>query len=290
MKKITFVAAMAFMAVSFIACGQSSPKASLKSEVDTLSYAIGMAQTQGLREYLEGRLGVDSSYMDQFIKGLNEGVNAGDDKSKNAYYAGLQIGQQIANQMVKGINTELFGDDSTKTISLKNFMAGFISGTMNKRGLMTIEQAQTIAQNKFQAIKKKEMEERYGDNKVAGEKYLADFAKQKDVKKLEGGVLYKVLKEGTGAIPADTSMVSVNYEGKTIDGKVFDSSYERKQPLKLRANQVIKGWTTALTHMPVGSKWLVVIPQDLAYGEREQQAIKPFSTLIFTVELLGIEK
>lgn len=290
MKKITFVAAMAFVAVSFIACGQSSPKASLKSEVDTLSYAIGMAQTQGLREYLEGRLGVDSSYMNQFIKGLNEGVNAGDDKSKNAYYAGLQIGQQIANQMVKGINTELFGDDSTKTISLKNFMAGFISGTMNKRGLMTIDQAQTIAQTKFQTIKKKEMEKRYGENKAAGEKYLADFAKQKDVKKLEGGVLYKVLKEGTGEIPADTSMVNVNYEGKTIDGKVFDSSYERKQPLKLRANQVIKGWSIALTHMPVGSKWLVVIPQDKAYGEREQQAIKPFSTLIFTVELLGIEK
>lgn len=290
MKKITFVAAMAFVAVSFIACGQSSPKASLKSEVDTLSYAIGMAQTQGLREYLEGRLGVDSSYMNQFIKGLNEGVNAGDDKSKNAYYAGLQIGQQIANQMVKGINTELFGDDSTKTISLKNFMAGFISGTMNKRGLMTIDQAQTIAQTKFQAIKKKEMEKKYGPNKAAGEKYVADFAKQKDVKKLEGGVLYKVLKEGTGEIPADTSMVSVNYEGKTIDGKVFDSSYERKQPLKLRANQVIKGWSIALTHMPVGSKWLVVIPQDQAYGEREQQAIKPFSALIFTVELLGIEK
>lgn len=290
MKKITFVAAMAFVAVSFIACGQSSPKASLKSEVDTLSYAIGMAQTQGLREYLEGRLGVDSSYMNQFIKGLNEGVNAGDDKSKNAYYAGLQIGQQIANQMVKGINTELFGDDSTKTISLKNFMAGFISGTMNKRGLMKIDQAQTIAQTKFQAIKKKEMEKKYGPNKAAGEKYVADFAKQKDVKKLEGGVLYKVLKEGTGEIPADTSMVSVNYEGKTIDGKVFDSSYERKQPLKLRANQVIKGWSIALTHMPVGSKWLVVIPQDQAYGEREQQAIKPFSALIFTVELLGIEK
>ena len=116
------------------------------------------------------------------------------------------------------------------------------------------------------------------------------YDKDKDVKELKGGVLYKVIKEGTGAIPSDTSMVKVQYEGKTIDGNVFDSSYKRNEPVKLRANQVIPGWTEALTHMPVGSVWEVVIPQDKAYGAREQKEIKPFSALIFKIELLGIEK
>lgn len=85
-------------------------------------------------------------------------------------------------------------------------------------------------------------------------------------------------------------MVKVHYEGKTIDGEVFDSSYKRNDAVTLRANQVIKGFTEALVHMPVGSVWEVYIPQDLAYGERQQGQIKPFSALIFKVELLGIEK
>lgn len=153
---------------------------------------------------------------------------------------------------------------------------------------MTPEQAQQVWQIKSQAIKATAMEAQYGANKKAGEKYLADYAKKEGVKKLDGGVLYRVIKEGNGPMPKDTSMVRVHYEGKTIDGKVFESSYERKQPLTLRANQVIPGWTEALTHMPVGSVWEVVIPQDKAYGDRETPQIKPFSTLIFKIELLGL--
>ena len=281
---------MAIAAASFTACGNGTPKANLNNDVDTMSYAIGMAQTMGLKDYLVERLGVDTAYMDDFIKGLNEGANAGDDKKQSAYYAGIQIGQQIGNQMVKGINREVFGSDSTKTISLKNFLAGFISGTTGAKGLMTMEEAQQTAQTKMQQIKAKNMEKLYGDNKVAGEKYLANYKKEKDVKELKNGVLYKVIKEGSGEIPTDTSMVKVQYEGKTIDGNVFDSSYKNGKPIQLRANQVIPGWSEALTHMPVGSIWEVVIPQDQAYAEREQGQIKPFSALIFKIELLGIEK
>ncbi|MBR2291751.1 MAG: FKBP-type peptidyl-prolyl cis-trans isomerase [Prevotella sp.] len=288
MKKIMFVAAMAIAAATFTGCGNSTPKASLKSDIDTLSYAIGMAQTQGLKEYLVGSLGVDTAYMDEFIKGLNEGANAGDNKKKAAYYAGIQIGQQISNRMVKGINHEIFGDDSTKTISLKNFMAGFVSGTTGKKGLMTVDSAQQVAQTMMQSIKAKELEKTYGPNKEAGEKYLAENAKKEGVKTLPSGVQYKVIKEGTGAIPADTSLVKVHYEGKTIDGKVFDSSYKRGEPINLRCNQTIKGWTDAMVHMPAGSTWEVYIPQDLAYGEREQGDIKPFSVLIFKIELLEV--
>ena len=279
---------MAFAAATFVSCGNSTPKADLKDEVDTLSYAMGMAQTQGLKEYLSDRLQIDTAYMDDFIKGLNDGANAGDDKKKAAYYAGIQIGQQISNQMVKGINHEVFGGDSTKTISLKNFMAGFVSGTTGKKGLMTVEQAGRIAQEKMVSIKAKAMEKQYGPNKVAGEKFLAANKKKPGVVTLPSGVQYKVIKEGNGPMPKDTSMVKVQYEGKTIDGNVFDSSYKRGEPVSLRANQVIKGWTEALVHMPVGSVWEVYIPQNLAYGEREQGQIKPFSVLIFKIELVSL--
>ena len=269
-------------------CGSKTPRASLKSDVDTLSYAIGMAQTQGLKEYLVGSLDIDTAYINDFIKGLNEGANAGDNKKKAAFYAGIQIGQQISNRMMKGINHEVFGDDSTKTISLRNFMAGFVSGVTGKNGLMTVDSASNVAQRLIQDIKARELEAQYGENKVAGEKFLADNAKKEGVVTLPSGVQYKVIKEGTGAIPADTSLVKVNYEGRLINDSIFDSSYKRGNPTTFRANQVIKGWTEALCKMPAGSIWEVYIPQELAYGEREQNIIKPFSALIFKIELLEV--
>lgn len=290
MKKFTFAAIAAVAGIMMYSCGNGTPKANLKSDIDSVSYAIGMAQTQGLKDYLVGRLGVDTAYMDEFIKGLNEGANAGDDKKKAAYYAGVQIGQQISNQMVKGINHELFGDDSTKTISLKNFMAGFVSGTTGKGGLMTVDSAQMVAQEMMRSIKAKVLEKEFGPNKKAGEDFLKENAKKEGIVTLPSGVQYKVIKEGKGAMPKDTSLVKVNYEGKTLDGKVFDSSYKRGQAAEFRANQVIKGWSEALQKMPAGSTWEVYIPQELAYGERQQGAdIKPFSMLIFKIELLEVD-
>ena len=288
MKKFTFAAIAAVAAIMISSCGNSAPRASLKTYIDTLSYAIGMAQTQGLKEYLVGNLEIDTTYMAEFIKGLNEGANAGDNKKKAAYYAGVQIGQQIANRMMKGINHEVFGDDSTQTISLRNFMAGFISGTTGKNGLMTVDSAQMVAQSLISTVKSKVLEKTYGPNREAGEKFLAENAKKEGVKMLANGVQYKVIKEGTGAIPADTSLVKVHYEGRLLNDSVFDSSYKRGEPTIFRANQVIKGWTEALIHMPAGSVWEVYIPQDQAYGEREQNIIKPFSTLIFKIELIEV--
>ena len=290
MKKLFFGAVVACAAATFVACGNSTPKADLKNDVDTMSYAMGMSQTQGLKEFLVERMGVDTAYMDDFIKGLNDGANAGDDKKKAAYFAGINIGQQISNRMIKGINYEIYGKDSTKSISLKNFMAGFVTGATGKKGLMSVEQAGQLAQMKMQAIKAKNMEKTYGANKTAGEKFLAANAKKPGVKTLPSGVQYKVIKEGNGAMPKDTSLVTVHYEGRTIDGKVFDSSYKRNQPTDMRANQVIKGWTEALVHMPAGSIWEVYIPQEMAYGEREAGEIKPFSALIFKIELISVDK
>ncbi|MBC8592895.1 FKBP-type peptidyl-prolyl cis-trans isomerase [Oscillospiraceae bacterium N12] len=288
MKKITILAAIAAVA-GLASCTAQAPKANLKTELDSLSYSIGMAQTQGLKGYLVGRMDVDTAYMADFIKGVTEGANKSG-KKETAYMAGLQIGQQIANQMMKGINHELFAGDSTKTISKENFLAGFIAGTLEKGGLMTMETAQAYTQTAMEAIKAKAMEEKYADNKAAGEKFLAENKTKEGVKTTPSGLQYKVITEGKGEIPADTCKVKVNYKGTLIDGTEFDSSYKRNEPMTFRANQVIKGWTEALTMMPVGSKWELYIPQELAYGSRDQGQIKPFSTLVFEVELLGIEK
>ena len=287
MRKLIIGAFMALAAATFVGCGNSTPKANLKTDIDTMSYALGLSQTQGLRDYIVMRLGVDTAYIDEFIRGLNDGVNAGDDKKKTAYYAGIQIGQQVGGMMIKGINHEVFGEDSTKTISMKNYMAAFITGVKGEEGLMTLDQAAYTAQRLMQEIKAKSMEEQYGDNKKAGEKFLAENKKKAGVVTLPSGVQYKVIKEGKGEMPKDTSLVEVNYEGRTLEGKVFDSSYKRKETAKMRANQVIKGWSEALTHMPEGSVWEVYIPQELAYGPRQQGAdIKPFSVLIFKIELI----
>ena len=269
-------------------CGNSTPKPNLKDDVDTMSYAMGLSQTQGLREYL-AQMEIDTTYIDAFVKGLNDGANAGDDKKKAAYYAGINIGQQISNRMIKGINSEIFGDDSTKTISLKNFMAGFVTGATGKKGLMTLDQAQRVAQFKAMEIKTKNMEKTYGANKAAGEKFLKANAKKAGVKTLPSGLQYKVITEGKGEIPTEQSTVTVKYEGKLIDGTEFDSSYKRGKAAEMRANQVIKGMTEALVRMPVGSVWEIYIPQNLAYGEREAGEIKPFSTLILKLELVNIK-
>ena len=289
MKKVSIFMAIA-AAASLASCTAQAPKANLKTDIDSLSYSIGMAQTQGLKGYLTGRLDVDTAYMADFIKGLNEGANK-TSKKDIAYMAGLQIGQQISNQMMKGINQELFGTDSTKTISKENFMAGFIAGTLEKGGVMTMEAAQEYTRTAMETIKAKALEEKYADYKAENEKFLAENKTKDGVKTTASGLQYKVITEGKGEIPADTCKVKVNYKGTLIDGTEFDSSYKRNEPSTFRANQVIKGWTEALTMMPVGSKWELYIPQDLAYGARESGGqIKPFSTLIFEVELVGIEK
>ena len=301
MKKLTFVAAMAIAAAMFTSCGNGTPKANLKSDVDSMSYAIGLTQTQGLKEYLVDRLQIDTAYMNDFIKGLNDGANAGDDKKKAAYYAGIQIGQSIATQMMPGVNREAFGNDSTKTVSLKNLMAGFVAGATGKNQKMDLEQARQTMNAIMSKIKAETAMKEFAPNKEAGEKFLAENGKKEDVKTLEveydqldgtkgkSFIQYKVIKEGSGAMPKDTSMVKVHYEGKTIDGNVFDSSYKNNQPVDMRVNQVIKGFTQALVHMPEGSIWEVYIPQELAYGERQAREIQPFSALIFKIELLNVK-
>lgn len=285
MKRIIIAALVLMTSASFNAISAQK----LESRLDTLSYTMGMTQTQGLMDYLTKQLDIDPQYMDEFIKGLKESVDNSNNKQKTAYYAGTQIGMQVTGRLIKGINKDVFGNDSTQSISQDLFMKGFVSGVTGKDGLMTMQEASEKAQALIQSIKSEETLKKYGDNKAAGEKFLAENAKKKDVKILKDGIQYKVIQEGKGAIPTATQKVKVHYEGRTLDGKVFDSSYKREKPAEFRCNQLIKGWMEALTCMPVGSIWEVYIPQELAYGEHQQgNDIKPFSMLIFKIELLDI--
>lgn len=285
---MTSLAAIA-AAAAMVSCTAQAPKANLKTVLDSLAYSVGLSQTQGLKDYLVGRLNVDTMHMADFIKGLTEGANATDKKAQ-AYLAGLQIGQQVGTQMFEGLKYEIFGDDSTKTISKENFLAGFIAGATEKGSLMKMEEAQAYAQKAMETIKARAMEEKYADNKAAGLKFLEENKGKEGVQTTASGLQYKVLTEGKGELPTDSSTVKVHYKGTLIDGTEFDSSFKRNEPATFRANQVIKGWTEALTMMPIGSKWELYIPQELAYGSRETGLIKPFSTLVFEVELLSIEK
>ena len=287
MKKISILAAVVLAAI-MASCSGSTPKADLKNEMDSLSYALGVSQTRGLKEYLVYQCGVDTAYIEDFVRGLNEGVNAGDDKAKTAYFAGLQIGQRVSQQMVKGINYEIFGEDSTQTISVKNLVAGFVAGTIGKGALMSAEEAEGFVRTALPSVKSREAEKKYAEYKKENEEFIKKIAKKSGIKQIDStGVYYEVITEGTGDIPTDTSTVEVRYTGTLIDGTQFDSNMEAESPMKIKAGQdVIKGWSKALTNMPAGSTWKVYIPADMAYGENQAgEKIKPFSTLIFTIKL-----
>ena len=293
MKKVTFMMTLA-AAAALTSCTAQAPKANLSTDIDSLSYAIGMARTEGLDQFLMQQ-GIDSTQMAEFIKGFNEGA-AKIDKKDVAYMTGLQVGQMVSKQWVGGFNQQIFGNDSTQSLSRENLLAGFIAGVVGK-GQMDKMFAQGYMQSQMEVVREKALKKQYADVIAEGEKFLAENKAKEGVVTTESGLQYKILTKGTGEIPADTSYVQVNYKGTLIDGTEFDSSYKRKdkdgksQPATFRANQVIKGWTEALTMMPVGSKWELYIPYDLAYGSRATGAdIKPFSTLIFEVELVGIGK
>lgn len=287
MKKSTIFMMLAATA-GLASCTSQGPKANMKSEVDTLSYMMGVSNTQGLKDYVIGRLGVDSAHMADFVRGIEQGMKETDAKQK-AYMAGVQIGQQVSGDMFEAINNQIFSGDSTQSLSKENFLAGFMAAVQEK-GLVSADSAGVYVRTKAEAIKEKALEAEYADYKKENEEFLANNKGKEGIQVTASGLQYKVITEGKGEVPTKESRVKVHYKGTLIDGTQFDSSYDRKEPTTFRADQVIKGWTEALTMMPVGSKWELYIPQELAYGSREAGKIKPFSTLIFEVELLEIEK
>ena len=265
-------------------------KTEVAEKVDTVpmadfSYAFGIAQTNGLKNYLVQRMGVEEAYMQDFLQGFDQTAQTEADKRMKARLAGIEIRQQVENQIVQQANRQI--NDSLDLLNRERFVQGFRDAVAGNAS-MAEDSAQTIANKQLEYYNKVKMEAKYGKNRIEGEQFLKANAKKDSVKVMPSGLQYKVLTAGTGAVPTAAQKVKVNYEGRLIDGTVFDSSYKRNQPATFACNQVIKGWTEALTMMPVGSKWELYIPQELGYGSREAGKIPPLSTLIFTVELLEI--
>ena len=256
--------------------------------VDTFSYLFGKANTNGLTNYLTQRMGVDVAYLEDFVKGFQQTELTEADKKEKARLAGIEIRSQVENQVIAQANKQI--NDSVDILNKALFVKGFQDGITQSNMTISMDSIQTVVRKQMDYYHKVNMEKKYGANRIAGEEFLKKNAKADSVQTTASGLQYKILTKGTGEIPQATDKVKVHYEGHLIDGTEFDSSYKRDKPTTFPANQVIKGWTEALTMMPVGSKWMLYIPQELAYGDREQNKIPPFSTLIFTVELLEIVK
>lgn len=294
MKALKFIAiALGLLVCISTSAAKKAKKSKKTTEVvkvdtvsmDVFSYAYGIAQTNGLMNYLVQRLGVDTTYVSYFLSGFDDPTIDEQTKQMKAFTAGKEIRQQVENQIIAQVNRQI--NDSVDLLNKERFIQGFRAAIAGNATLSS-DSAQALATKQLDYYNSVKMEAKYGKNRIEGEEFLKANAKKDSVVTTESGLQYKILVAGTGAVPTATQKVKVNYEGRLIDGTVFDSSYKRNQPATFASNQVIKGWTEALTKMPVGSKWELYIPQELAYGAREAGKIPPFSMLIFTVELLEI--
>ncbi len=191
-----------------------------------------------------------------------------------SYSLGVNIGQNMKTQGMDSLNVEAFAKAIRDVYSTEGKLA------------ISAEEANKLLQEYFQ----KAQATKFDGNKKLGEDFLAQNKSKPGVVTLPSGLQYMVITEGTGPKPTATETVKTHYHGTTVDGKVFDSSVERGEPISFPVNGVIAGWTEALQLMPVGSKWKLFIPYQLAYGERGAgPSIGPYSTLIFDVELISIE-
>ena len=262
-----------------------------KKAADAADFKLffGLAQSNGLKEYATGQLGVAEEYIGTFAEGILSRANADpNDKEGKALRAGQEIGDRIVN-MTQQFSNDYYTPDEGKSVNPVLVASGIVMGLMGQNDV-PVDSAAQVFQQRMTERQAANKEKLYGANREAGQKFLAENKTKPGVVTTASGLQYKVITEGTGEKPTASQKVKVDYEGRLIDGKVFDSSYERGQPATFGVTQVIAGWTEALQLMPVGSKWELYIPYELAYGDRETGGdIKPYSALIFTVELKGIE-
>jgi len=287
MKKLNIFIAVALVAAfAFSSCNSNKPQLpTLKTENDSLNYALGVAYGDNLKtNYVKG----DSAKkaIESILAGIDESTKGKVDK-KNAKIAevGTEIGTALKQQKAKGL-----AGDSTLKVDIDLIKQGLINGLKGSKIQMTAIEAQTYFSKAMAARMAASMEKKFGAQKAENEKFLQENAKKPGVITTASGLQYQVITKGNGPIPTETSKVKVHYHGTLINGTVFDSSVDRKEPVVFPVNQVIKGWTEILKLMPVGSKYKVFVPQQLAYGATDRGAIKPFSTLIFDIELISIEK
>ena len=281
MKKLNVLMAGMVIAVLASCGGTGTGKVVMNNVKDTISYSIGMGRAVRVyKEQLPYDI-IDSTTMKSFMKGFIEAAANPDDKAKLAYALGYEIGCQEMTQAYVGLAENLFGVG--EEFNRNNYISGFNDGMLDNWKIMTFEEADETSNRLYEYLSQRQ----YDKVKEENAAFLEKKAKEDNVVKTASGLLYEVIKLGDGGPkPTAESDVEVRYHGELIDGTVFDES---TTPITLNLGRVIKGWTEGLQLMSVGDKYKLYIPYNLAYGEQGTQGIKPYSTLIFDVELVSIK-
>ena len=281
MKRLNVLMAGMVVAVLASCGGAGTGKVVMNNVKDTISYSIGMGRAVRVyKEQLPYDI-VDSTTMKAFMKGFIEAAANPENKEKLAYALGFEIGCQEMTQAYVGLAENLFG--AGESFNKNNYISGFNDGMLDNWKIMTFEEADETSNRLYEYLSQRQ----YDKVKEENAAFLEKKAKEDKVVKTASGLLYEVVKLGDGGPkPTAESDVEVRYHGELIDGTVFDES---TTPITLNLGRVIKGWTEGLQLMSVGDKYKLYIPYDLAYGEQGTQGIKPYSTLIFDVELVSIK-
>lgn len=257
----------------------------LSNKSDSISYASGQSFTRGMMDYVIQTLNVDSAYIPSFVAGLKEALSQENTPEIKAKAAGEQIASMVRDRMMPNIVQQLEGTDATLNAEL--FKRGFIDAVEKDASIFSVEEAAKYSETEMKRLS----DMKIATAKAAGVAWLEENAKKEGVQTLPSGLQYRVIKQGNGAVATAEDQVTVRYEGKLIDGTVFDSSYERNpNTTAFKPTQVIKGWTEALCMMPEGSEWELYIPESLGYGGRNTGKIPAYSTLIFKVEVVSVKK
>lgn len=257
----------------------------LSSLNDSVSYATGKLLTQGMMDYVVSQLKLDTAYMADFVGALKENLGAEDTPQNTARNAGMHIAHLIRTSMLARVSQQF--NDAGLPLDTCLLKRGFIDAVSNDTTCFTVDEAIKFQNGQMQKQQKLQAEKK----RAAGKAWLEENAKQPGVNTTISGLQYRVIKQGDGPVAVADENVTVKYEGRLIDGTVFDSSYTRNpQTVTFKPSQVIKGWTEALHMMPEGSEWEIYVPEHIGYGERAMGNIPPYSTLIFKMEIVKVEK
>jgi len=310
---------------TMVSCQNGGSSLSIETKTDSISYIMGASDGENLienfgKEQLDTLIDVKMYFdaLKAYINGkeLKYDIEANRDAVQNFFreYYDVKMKQRRDSTSTaiftpskertdsvsyimgaldgKSIKEGFTKDGLDTLLSLPIYLDAFVSVGKGGEPKIATKENMPMLREFFQQLQEQKLLTQYGDNKKAGEEYLAVNKGNSDVTETPSGLQYEVITEGNGPKPTRADRVKVNYHGTLIDGTVFDSSVERGEPVEFGVGQVIPGWTEALQMMPVGSKWKITIPYNLAYGTREMQGspIKPYSVLIFEVELLEIVK
>ena len=285
------IASLIFTATCFGQTANAQNQISLRTQTDSLNYTLGVANGDAIKSYyfqnkpLEECIGV-------FMKSLDAAFAA--DKqlvkpdSTNTYTEIIQMGNKVGTALKAQVSTGLMGVSGHK-VDFQLIKKGIEDGMRDNNSLMSPANSQKYLQETLAKIKQQTISPEDKLNKTASEEFLKNNKLRKEVITTQSGLQYEIIKKGDGAFPTNSSKVRVLYKGSRIDGSIFDENLKSDQTMAFKLSDVIKGWTEAIQLMPVGSKFKVYIPQELAYGQAKHGDIKPFSALIFEIELLGIE-